>query len=468
MKKLNFIMTFAVAMIVTIVFSNAMTCEAAFDAPYYNITTTGCTFDKEHYYLPDGTMVKNSFFCDGTYTYYLQADGTPMKERLTYHPDGTHVIYFDAYGHEVFSDFAHISKSISGNDVDDMCFFDVNGYMYVDTLTYDKTGTKLYYINPYGVLERTGWFTFSGHEFDAGLGFSGKSGGYGYANTDCSLMTNTYTYDWNNNYVYMEGDGHLAGSQTGTSGDNINSNSGNDNESNSSNNTNTDNDNKVSSEALFEKCSLSTTQIDSFGYWLYTPSDPTNDMPLIVYLHGGSGKGNDLDKLTAIDGFPQYLSQGQFGNLRAYVIIPQLPSNIRGWKEAGDSLMALINEVTSNYSIDKANISLTGHSMGGTGTWDIGIAYNNIFVRIAPLSGSVKELQSNINALKNTPVRAFVGEADTIVAPTSSIQFVSSLKTAGADADITILPDAGHFDVPSLVYSYDNQGLIEWLIGENK
>ena len=207
----------------------AITCAAAFMSQlggskvsaeenrvaHYMIQNNGDSWDGNHYYLADGTMVYNAFFCDGRDTYYLQADGTPMKDRLTYHPDGIHVIYFDVNGHEVFSDFSHISKSIAGADVDDMCFFDVNGYMYVDTLTYDKTGTKLYYVNQYGVLERNGWFQFSGYEFDAGLGFSGISGGYGYANTDCSLMSNTYTYDWNGNLVYMEGDGHLAGSQTG-------------------------------------------------------------------------------------------------------------------------------------------------------------------------------------------------------------------------------------------------------------
>ena len=177
---------------------------------YYNITVNGGTWDGTYYTHPNGLKAHNTFFCDGTYTYYLQADGTPMKDRLTYHPDGKHVIYFDEDGHEVFSDFAHISKSIAGDDVDDMCFFDTYGYMYVDTLTYDKTGTKLYYVNPYGVLERNGWFTFSGHEFDAGLGFSGKAGGYGYANTDCSLMVNVNTYDWNGKPVYMQGDGHMA------------------------------------------------------------------------------------------------------------------------------------------------------------------------------------------------------------------------------------------------------------------
>ena len=71
--------------------------------------------------------------------------------------------------------------------MDDMCFFNVYGYMYVDTLTYDKTGTKLYYVNPYGVLERNGWFQFSGHEFEAGLGFSGKA-------ADMAMLTQTAVF----------------------------------------------------------------------------------------------------------------------------------------------------------------------------------------------------------------------------------------------------------------------------------
>ena len=73
--------------------------------------------------LTANEAITNEFVCDGTYTYFLQADGTAMKDRLTYHPDGVHVIYFDQYGHEVFSDFAHVKKSIAGEPVDDYCFF---------------------------------------------------------------------------------------------------------------------------------------------------------------------------------------------------------------------------------------------------------------------------------------------------------------------------------------------------------
>ena len=155
-----------------------------------------------------GNAVKNTFKCDGTYTYYFQADGTCMKDRLTYHPDGVHVIYFDKFGHEVFSDFAHVSKSISGDAVDDNCFFDVFGYMYVDVLTFDKTGTKLLYANPYGRLECAGWFQFSNTvKWADGNPCEGIAGQYGFGQTDCTLLTNVSAFDWEGRPCYLQGNG---------------------------------------------------------------------------------------------------------------------------------------------------------------------------------------------------------------------------------------------------------------------
>ena len=49
----------------------------------------------------------------------------------------------------------------------------------------------------------------------------------------------------------------------------------------------------------------------ALDYWLYTPENPAEDMPLIVYLHGGSGKGNDLEKILDEGSLPGYLWSGQ-------------------------------------------------------------------------------------------------------------------------------------------------------------
>ncbi len=156
--------------------SDVKDAKAAFEAKHYDIRENGGTWDGNHYYDANGNLVKDAFFCDGTYTYFLQADGTPMKDRLTYHPDGEHIIYFDSEGHEVFSDFTRVLKSISGEDVYDLCFFDVFGYMYVDVLTYDKEGENLYYANQYGVIEESGWFQFATTPGGVGEAFGIKPG----------------------------------------------------------------------------------------------------------------------------------------------------------------------------------------------------------------------------------------------------------------------------------------------------
>ena len=221
---------------------------------------------------------------------------------------------------------------------------------------------------------------------------------------------------------------------------------------------------KEHTPASFTACSINTSQLGTFRYWLYTPSDPTENMPLIVYLHGGSGKGDDLNLITAVDGFPQYLQSGQLGDVRAYVVIPQLPSTQKGWVNAAESISELIDHTVSTYKINKSNISLTGHSMGGTGTWNLACTYPSLFARIAPLSGSIRNTPDIIDNLKNIPVRAFVGSADTIVPPDSSKEVIAALKAAGGSAEITVFDGADHFSVPSLAFLDTNIDLIGWLI----
>ncbi len=220
---------------------------------------------------------------------------------------------------------------------------------------------------------------------------------------------------------------------------------------------------KPAAASSFRACSIKTNSLGELKYWLYTPSDPTENMPLIVYLHGGSGKGDDLELITAVDGFPKYLRDGQLGDVRAYVIIPQLPSSQKGWANGAAAVYELIQVTVSKFGIDEENISLTGHSMGGTGTWNLALSYPTLFARIAPLSGSVRVQPEYIEKLKNIPVWAFVGSADTIVPPDSSMEFVAALKEAGGNAGITIFGDADHFTVPSLTYLDKDIDLISWL-----
>ena len=210
---------------------------------------------------------------------------------------------------------------------------------------------------------------------------------------------------------------------------------------------------------------LTENSFDSMGYLLYTPASARPDMPLIVYLHGGHGKGDDLSVLINTDGFPQYLADGLLGEIPAYVLIPQLPADQRGWKPASETLIQLIEQVCEKNSIDRSRISLTGHSMGGTGTWDLALMYPDIFSRIAPMSGSVDTTPETLAVLANTPVWAFVGEDDVVVKPESSEQFVAALERQNEDAQITIFPDTDHVGVPQKAWLEHGGELLNWLLG---
>lgn len=210
--------------------------------------------------------------------------------------------------------------------------------------------------------------------------------------------------------------------------------------------------------------SFTSTSSGTIGYWLYTPQNATTNMPLIVYLHGGSGRGSDLS-LVIGGSLPQFLYNGTVSNVPAYVIMPQCPSN-KAWEQIGAAVIELVNSVVTSKGINSSKISLTGHSMGGSGTWSLGATYASIWSCIAPLSGSVNT--SNASQYVINPVWAFVGSADVIVDPVSSQTIVPLINSLGGNAQIKTYDGATHFDVPDLVYKDQSVNLLNWMVTQTK
>ena len=202
------------------------------------------------------------------------------------------------------------------------------------------------------------------------------------------------------------------------------------------------------------------------SYLLYEPAEVSDDLSLIVYLHGGSGKGDDLSLLTSVDGLPEYLADGKVAP-DAYVVMPQLTSDHKGWVDIGGDIMKLIGALEEEYSIDPDRVSLTGHSMGGTGVWQLALAYPGSFSAISPLSGSVMTNELNLKKLSKLPVRAVVGSDDTIVSPESSEKFIAALSKTNSEASLITLDGYDHFDVPTY-YLDSDAGLLDWLISRKK
>lgn len=203
-------------------------------------------------------------------------------------------------------------------------------------------------------------------------------------------------------------------------------------------------------------------KIGNLQYYLYSPKNPTKDMPLIIYLHGGTNKKADVAALLTTEGFPKWLNDGYYGDLRAFVAIPKLENSYKGWVNIYEQIRTLVKDLNKNYNISMSKVVLTGHSMGGTGAYQLQVKLPNTFACVAPMSGSITNTESNLAALSKTKIWAFVGTDDTIVDPESSRVIIGALQDSGANAKITELNGATHFDVPSLAYK--NKELIQWLV----
>jgi predicted peptidase len=120
----------------------------------------------------------------------------------------------------------------------------------------------------------------------------------------------------------------------------------------------------------------------------------------------------------------------------------------------------LLDEVLKNYAVDPRRVYLTGHSMGGRGTWYLAYEHPERFAAIAPMSGLFLSTAWT-SRLKHMPIWAFHGEKDDIAPISETAELVKALKDAGnTEVRFTALPARDHF----ILDEYENQELYSWFL----
>ena len=208
----------------------------------------------------------------------------------------------------------------------------------------------------------------------------------------------------------------------------------------------------------------------SAQYWIYLPRDystrPKERWPLILFLHGSGERGTNLSKV-AVHGPPKLVKQGQ--DFPFIIVSPQCPANQR-WDN--DVLLALLDEVTEKYKVDKSRVYLTGLSMGGYGTWSLGLTQPERFAAIAPICGGGDLIvllladPKKVSAIKTLGVWAFHGGKDPVVPLAESQRMVDALKKFGCkEVELTVYPDAQH---DSWTETYNNPKLYDWFLAHQR
>lgn len=201
-------------------------------------------------------------------------------------------------------------------------------------------------------------------------------------------------------------------------------------------------------------------------YLLYLPKDykakGTNIWPLVLFLHGAGERGSDLRKV-AVHGPPKLVKGGK--EFPFILVSPQCPTN-QVWSD--ETLLGLLDDVIKKFKVDTTRIYLTGLSMGGYGTWSLGVKHPERFAAIAPICGGGETInvllssRSKSAALKTLGVWAFHGAKDGVVKLEESQRMVAALKAAGVkEVELTVYPEAQH---DSWTDTYSNEKLYEWLL----
>jgi predicted peptidase len=204
------------------------------------------------------------------------------------------------------------------------------------------------------------------------------------------------------------------------------------------------------------------TKTVGLSYLLYLPPgyDEKQPWPTILFLHGMGERGDDLEKVK-VHGIPKKLEAGE--DMPFIVISPQCPMG-SFWTLETDALNALLDEVIDHYAIDTDRLYLTGLSMGGYGTWQLGTEYPERFAAVAPICGG--GFPERAVALKDTPVWVFHGDKDEVVLIRESQEMVDALEACGAkDVQFTVYPGVGH---DSWTQTYDNPKLYNWFLSHRR
>lgn len=189
----------------------------------------------------------------------------------------------------------------------------------------------------------------------------------------------------------------------------------------------------------------------------YDPDDQMRRWPLALFLHGSGERGRNLKKLLAY-GPPRQVSDGR--EFPFILVAPQCPPHDR-WNVR--LLTGLIDEIERTYAIDPDRIVVTGVSMGGHGTWELGVTIPERLAAIAPVCGWGDPSQAC--ALRSVPVWAFHGAKDDVVPLGGSQVMVEAVVACGGQARLTIYPNAGH---DSWTPTYNNPEVYEWLMAQRR
>ena len=234
---------------------------------------------------------------------------------------------------------------------------------------------------------------------------------------------------------------------------------------------------KKQSEGLEKKYEARTHKSDwVMPYRLFRP-EATGKVPLVMYLHGSGGLGDDNLKqlgLGNIFGTRLWLLPENQKRFPCYILVPQTdrgwarydfsqdpPKAVPGLGDGNRLALEVIEALLRELAIDERRIYVMGQSMGGAGAWNIITNRPNFFAAAVPLCGSISP-EDGTGSIE-TPLWVFHGESDKTVPVSVSRDRVAARRKAGGHPLYTEYPGVDH---NVWEWAFTELELVKWLFSQ--
>ncbi|MBI3270479.1 MAG: hypothetical protein HYZ53_15830 [Planctomycetes bacterium] len=145
-------------------------------------------------------------------------------------------------------------------------------------------------------------------------------------------------------------------------------------------------------------------------YHLFVPAcyRPSRPRPLLVALHYTAGEGKSMLNWWR-----------SLGGDQTYIIVAPTATAYRtqGWAKTElerSCIVSAIEHVRARWAVDPDRIYLTGYSMGGHASWDLGIEFADRWAGVLPMAGAPFDIgEGRLQNLLKLPVFTYFGAKDT-------------------------------------------------------
>ena len=198
-----------------------------------------------------------------------------------------------------------------------------------------------------------------------------------------------------------------------------------------------------------------------YPFLLHLPADSIlkNNPPVLIFLHGRSLSGNNLE-LVKKYGIIHEIEKGR--EIPAIVLAPQVPAG-KSWEP--EKVLSVLRFAQEHFQTDTNRVYVTGMSLGGYGTLDFAGEYPEIVTAAVALCGG-GNTRNGCN-LSTIPVWIQHGNRDSAVPISESEKMVKSIRACngGENLKYTVVPGANHGDLERV---FRTDELYDWLFQFSK